>query len=587
MSVTRITPWAVNGPTTSYGLASNLSGTATNVPAGALIVTSVQSQSTTQPTVSDTAGNIYAVEKGGSDTSHLTTWVAYCLSAIANSANVVTWSATSAVLTGAQGEAATTSSGTWAFDKVVGGYSAYATALSLSISTTGAGLIYGGFGEYETGPDVWTVTGLTAQASQPGSSTGTGNCGCLLADDITSGAVSGLSISVTDQNGTYGGYIVGVVGSFVVSSGGNTATGSASLTPTAQGSATATNKAVGAATLALAAAGTALAIASAVGSATVHPTASGEALATNSAQGSASVSPTAHGTALGSQTAQGSATLQPAAKGSAIQSGTNSATGSATLQPSASGSALAHNPSTGSATLQPSASGAAQASNPASGQASIAPTARGQALAFLPAIGQATLQPTALGNLSATNTALGSASLVPTAQGTAHPPFVGYPVDPNFYILQAPRGFEVAMQSRIFEVALPPRSFYVLDQPTMPAQIFLGVLDPAETKVLTIDGTASVPSGVTYTAIVGSPIITVVGGSDPNVANVFTGAAINTAPIAASPPDIQVAIGANLGVQIIATKPADGASYEIRIPCQTSQSNNVVTLKAIVRCAQS
>ena len=46
MAVTRITPWAINGPAANYGLASTLSGPATNVPARALIVTSVQAQTT-------------------------------------------------------------------------------------------------------------------------------------------------------------------------------------------------------------------------------------------------------------------------------------------------------------------------------------------------------------------------------------------------------------------------------------------------------------------------------------------------------------------------------------------------------------
>jgi hypothetical protein len=369
VAITRITPWAVTGPTTSYGLASSLSGTATNVPAGALIVTSVQSQSTTQPSVSDTAGNTYTVVKGGSDTSHLTTWVAYCLSAIANSANVVTWSATSAVLTGAQGEAATTSSGTWAFDKVVGGYSAYATALSLSISTTGVGLIYGGFGEYEIGPDVWTVTGLTAQASQPGSSTGTGNCGCLLADDITSGAVSGLSISVTDQNGTYGGYIVGVVGSFVVSSGSSdTAIAAATTQPVAAGTAQALNSAFAtgfttplAAAVAQAlnsaqatgvtspprAAGTANSIAYAIAAATTVPTAAGSAQGYASALAAARTVPLASGTAeqiLPYNTAFATG-VSPAPTAAATAQSVNYAfAAAATLQPRASGEVFIFDP---------------------------------------------------------------------------------------------------------------------------------------------------------------------------------------------------------------------------------------------------
>ena len=220
MSVTRITPWAVNGPAANYGLASSLSGTATNVPAGALIVTSVEAQTTTAPSVSDTAGNTYTVVLGETSSSHVSIWFAYCLSAIANTANIITWTSGAAELTGAQGATYTTSSGTWSFDTSVGNLSAYATPLSLSITTARAGVIYGGFGEYYTGADVWSVTGLTAQASQAGSSSGNGTIGCLLADDITSAGVTGLSISVSDANAAYGGYIAGIAASFVVSGGG-------------------------------------------------------------------------------------------------------------------------------------------------------------------------------------------------------------------------------------------------------------------------------------------------------------------------------------------------------------------------------
>lgn len=222
MTIARLTPWAINGPAASYGLASSLAGTSTNVPAGALSVTSVQAQTTTQPTVSDTAGNVYTVVKGGSKSGYLTTWIAYCLSCIANTANVVTWAAGSAVLSGAQGAVYTTSSGTWSFDKTVGGVSAYATALSLSLTTAGGpgGVVYGGFGEYYVGADTWAVSGLTSQASQPGSSSGNGQIGCLLADTITGSGTNAISTTVSDANGGYGGYIAGVLGSFTFGSGG-------------------------------------------------------------------------------------------------------------------------------------------------------------------------------------------------------------------------------------------------------------------------------------------------------------------------------------------------------------------------------
>ena len=422
-----------------------------------------------------------------------------------------------------------------------------------------------GSSDYTGGTNTYGVGAPWILLDQNGNSTNS-NSG---ADSYTDVSASGTTVNpvYTAVNTPSSGASMWLVEVLAGSGGQNLATGSATIQPTATGSASALNRATGAATFAFAAAGTAFAIASAVGSASIHPTAQGSAQARNPATGEA--------------------TLQPTAKGSAILSGTNSATGSATLQPSASGSAKAQGSAVGKATIQPTAQGQAQAFNPASGKTSVSPSAKGAALAFQPVTGLATVMPTAFGRLSATNSAFGAASLIPTAQGAVHPPFVGYPADPNFYILQPPRTFYAAMSSRSFYASLPSRIFYVLDQPTMPAQIFPGVMDPAETKVLTIDGTDSVPSGVTLVSIIGSPIISVTAGGDPNVATVFSGAVINTAPIAAEPPDIPVAIGANLGVQIIATKPADGASYEIRIPCQTSQSNNVVTLKAIVRCSQS
>lgn len=282
MSVTRITPWAINGPAAAYGFASSLSGTATNVPTGALIVTSVQAQSTTQPSVSDTAGNLYTVVLGESSSTKTSTWIAYCLSAVANTANIVKWQAGGAVLTGAQGATYATSSGTWSYDKKVSGLSAYATALSLSITTTGAGVIYGGFGEYYTGTDTWSVTGLTAVASQPGSSSGNGQMGCLLADDITTGGVTGLSVSVTDANGGYGGYIAGVVGSFVVNAGSTpiALTGGAQQLPSASGELS----------IAVPLHSVSLQAQSAAGGLTVQVPLSGHATATQQADGSLTVS---------------------------------------------------------------------------------------------------------------------------------------------------------------------------------------------------------------------------------------------------------------------------------------------------------
>jgi hypothetical protein len=153
-------------------------------------------------------------------------------------------------------------------------------------------------------------------------------------------------------------------------------------------------------------------------------------------------------------------------------------------------------------------------------------------------------------------------------------------------------GFNLAITARSFYATLAPRKFYI----TLPARSFYrdnasmiipfpSQIDPAETKVLTIDATADLAAGVTLTGIIGSPIITVISGTDTLASSRFSGSIINAAPIAALPPGIPITIAAGKAVQIIATTPIDGASYEVRIPCTTSDGTNTVTLKGVLSCS--
>ena len=151
-----------------------------------------------------------------------------------------------------------------------------------------------------------------------------------------------------------------------------------------------------------------------------------------------------------------------------------------------------------------------------------------------------------------------------------------------FYAALSARAFYAALISRSFYAASFSRSFYRMNNTMIPA--FPNAIDPAETKVLTIDATADLATGVTLTGIIGSPIITLLSGNDPLASTRFSGAIINSASIPALPPGIPVSIVANMAVQIIATTPMDGATYEIRVPCTTSQANNTITLKGVLNC---
>ena len=228
MAITLVGAWSLQGSTTNYGNSASLASPAVNVPAGALIATGCSIVNGIVPSVSDTAGNTYTVLPlfSGTATSTQDVYVAYCLSAVANTANVVTWSATGQNVQGNNGAVYSTSSGTWAYDTDVSGEQGvgYGTNLDLSITTAGAGLIAGLFFEYYAqAQQPWTLTGLTQQAVTQDTSTGTGAPGNVYGDAITTAAQTAYAISATDGSaGLGGGKVTGFAVSFVVASSANT-----------------------------------------------------------------------------------------------------------------------------------------------------------------------------------------------------------------------------------------------------------------------------------------------------------------------------------------------------------------------------
>ena len=214
--ITRLNPWVVPGPTSNYGLASTLSGTAATIPSNTLIVSTVYSQATTTPTISDTAGNAYTLLPGHTNTNNSGTsiWMAYCLNSKAQSNNIVTWNYATTELTCTTGCYYTLTNASWYYDTSIAGDSAFATPLNISFAATHIDVIFGGFTEYYTGTETWSVSGLTQQAVYGGSSSLNGNSGGLAADLIATTIEASLAITVSDNNGTYGGKIGGYVAGF-------------------------------------------------------------------------------------------------------------------------------------------------------------------------------------------------------------------------------------------------------------------------------------------------------------------------------------------------------------------------------------
>ena len=213
MSITSITPYA---SITTSGWVKSQSGAAQNIPAGALIVSVCHVvHGSTGVAVSDTAGNTYTVLQWVSANSGMDAYLAYCTNAIANTANTVTWTCPSANISGVEGSAYATSSGTWAVDGTPQGFAEpYGTAFSSTITTTGAGVIAIGVDDYYGTSATFAFTGVTQQAYVDGSSSYSPGA---YADTITTAAQTSLPISVTESTS---GRLNGYAAAFTVTSSG-------------------------------------------------------------------------------------------------------------------------------------------------------------------------------------------------------------------------------------------------------------------------------------------------------------------------------------------------------------------------------
>ncbi len=146
--------------------------------------------------------------------------------------------------------------------------------------------------------------------------------------------------------------------------------------------------------------------------------------------------------------------------------------------------------------------------------------------------------------------------------------------------------YYAAQAARYFYAGTPFRSFYALCTSDMATQI-PSAIDPSETKVLTLDATADLPSGVTLT---GTPTVEVVvtRGTDPNPSAIVKASAINTTPVSVTNASGQVVtIAPGLCVQVEVSGCLDGCWYEIRVTCSTTDPKNVEVLKAILTCTAS
>ncbi len=547
MAVTLVGSWALQGSSANYGYSASIASPAVNVPVGALITTGCSVAVGIIPTVSDTAGNTYIVRPkyNGSAAGVNDSYVAYCLSAIANTANVVTWSASGQNIAANNGAVYSTSSGTWGYDTDVSGEAGtgYGAVLSLSINTAAAGIVAGHFFEYYAQAEQpWALTGVIAESVINGTNSGTGSPGNAYGDHVSSSAQTGFAATATDGTASLGGgNVTGFLVSYTIAAAStNTATGAASVTPSASGSATSTNTATGSASVSLLAAGTVIATVLAVGAASIAPIGIGSASATNPAAVVASVSPAAAGSATSTLTISVAASVTPSAAGSVTVAGTNPATGSASVQALASGRAQATLTATGAAFVFPQVSGA----------------------------------------LQATQTASGSGFVTPTASGTVQPPIV-YVADGLFYALQPTAFFYAPAQPEQF-YARQAASYFYARQNDMTTPIF-SAKHPTSTRVATFDATPNLVAGETLTSIT-SQSVTVISGNDPAPAVVATSPApaINSASVTVPTIGGSVTISAGCCVQCDVTGGVDGARYLISFVCPTSNPNKVLNLSAIL-----
>lgn len=341
MTVSRVTPYAVNGV-----YVTSLASPSANVPAKALLVSSFFSQANPGTvSVTDNASNTWAVRAVLSG-SHGYEYQAYCLSANANAATVVTWHCATSSMVGIAGCAYVDSAGgTWSFDSAStpnSKQSAYATAASLTFPTAGAGVIAGIAGEYYSDAAVFTNSGVAQQAYVNGSSS-TYAVAVEHVDAITTAAQSSFTASVSDNEGGYGGYISLYLGSFLLTAGGG---GSNALAGTSHQAA----DAAGQLSVAVPLHAVAIQAQGASGGITVLVPLAGSSAAQQQASGTLGAGVALSGNAVAKQQVNGSLSISVPLSASSVQQALARAAlavgiplaGSSAQQPAASGSLSIH-----------------------------------------------------------------------------------------------------------------------------------------------------------------------------------------------------------------------------------------------------
>lgn len=608
MSIALVGAWAVQGSTANYGISASIASPAANVPAGALISTGCSVSNGIVPSVSDTAGNAYIVLPlfSGTAAGVNDVYIAYCLSALANTANVVTWTATGTNIQANNGAVYTTSSGTWKYDTDVSGEAGvgYGAVLSLAITTAAAGLIAGHFFEYYAqAAQPWALTGLTQEAVVQDTSTGTGAPGNVYGDYVSAAAQSAYTATATDGSASLsGGKVMGFLVSYAVAP-------SASYNVSISITATASIKASRSAALKSSrtqAVGAGLFVEHSANRATtasqgIFPKLNAARMSGRSSLSITDVAATQIGTCSASHPrsasqrsnagiSAGRSTSRSISETQALLASVNGLrqlnsthtdilTASASLSGSRAGKVW-------SATIVGSASMTAQRGMGRHGVATI------QARAVL--LGGAGLNRSisATAAVSARLSAavriifpiFATASISASFRGSAALKSSGYVFDPNFYARIAQRNFYAWQTLRTFYATMPSRNFYAQPRRNMPAINLPYAKDPREVKTITICAAADLPPGATLT---GTPVlaITVTRGHDPNPLAAFGTPVINSASITV--PGASAPIAANMAVQIPATGGVDGCWYEIAITCGTSAIPDTETLKAVLMVSAS
>lgn len=281
-----------------------------------------------------------------------------------------------------------------------------------------------------------------------------------------------------------------------------------------------------------------------------------------------------------------SASVVPRVSGVVQEAGVNAVAAGLSVRPCVAVGLTAWQPLIGALSAQTGVSGAAQSVQALSGIVGVTPAVSG-------AVGSPTM-PTAAALSVLPSVSASVTQWQPASVGMSAAPGVtgrvnngnAYSVEPDFFLSMPARAFYLGMSARSFLLSMPGRCFFIQDEETMAVQTFPAAMDPAETQTLTIDKTADLGANETLAQIVGSPLVTMVRGSDSTPAARFGTPAINLAQITADPPGIPTAIAPGKGIQVKCTQPPDTCWYLFRQPCLTS-TGRVVTLKGILQSTAS